>query len=309
MNSLYIIGMILLIVFIVLIPIGGKKKKSKNKRSLSNLMDDTKLGWGVGLGLFVLVIILITVFAGFVIIPAGNVNVQLRFGKVVNVQEQGLHFKLPLIDGVKRMSIQTQLFTVPDATAASKDLQDVTTSIAINYKILPKDASQIYTTLGMNYIEVIAHPAIQEVVKEVTSRHNAEDLIINRDVVKTEIAESLIKRLESRGIQIEIVNITNFQFSNAFTASIESKVVAQQKVKEAENKLLQIEVEARQAEQKAKGEAAATIAIAEGQAESNKILGESLTDDIIRYMTIQAIKTNDKVLVIPSGLALTLPTP
>lgn len=259
--------------------------------------------------IIVAVLLFITVVGGFVIVPAGNVNVQLRFGKVVGVQGEGLHFKLPLIDGVKRMSIQTQLFTVADATAASQDLQDVTTSIAINYKILPNDVARIYTTVGLNYIENIAHPAIQETIKEVTSRHNAEDLIINREVVKAEISEALTKRLSSRGIQVEIVNITNFKFSDSFTASIESKVVAQQRVLEAENKLKQIEVEARQAEQKAKGEAAATIAIATGQASANKILGESLNDDIIRYMTIQAIKSNDKVLVIPSGLALTLPTP
>jgi regulator of protease activity HflC (stomatin/prohibitin superfamily) len=272
-------------------------------------MDNENLGWGWGVGLIIACILVITILGGFVIVPAGNVNVQLRFGKVIDVQDEGLHFKLPIIDNVKRMSVKTQLFEVKDATAASKDLQDVTTSIAINYKILQKDAGIIYSTIGIDYIEVIAHPAIQEIVKQITSRHNAEDLIINRDAIKDEIANALAIRLRERGIVVEIVNITNFKFSDAFTASIESKVVAQQMVLESENKLKQIEVEARQAEQKAKGEAAATIAIANGQAEANRILGESLTDKIIQYMFIQAIKGNDKVIAIPNGITLTLPTP
>jgi len=269
---------------------------------------DTKAAAKWFFGIPFLVALIIFISGSIIITPNGQVSVMVRFQKTTGViYENGMHWK-SLVDTPVNMTIKTQLFE-DEATAASKDLQDVSTKIAINYKLDAKEAATVFTTIGREYITVIANPVVQETVKEVTARYNAEDCILRRADVKADITRLLIDRLALRGIITETVNIINFDFSDEFTNAIEAKVVAMQKAKEAENKLLQIEVEARQAEQKAKGEAAATIAIANGQAEANKILGESLTPSILQYMLIQAINTNDKVITIPNGLSLTLPTP
>lgn len=262
-------------------------------------------GWIIAGMVIGFILLIITLVGGIVITPAGHNNVVLTFGKVDGVKQEGLSFKMPIFQSVKTMSIQTQLFEVKDTMAASKDLQDVKTSIAINYKLNPAYVGEIYRTLGLNYIERLAHPAIQEIVKATTARWNAEDLITKRESVKDEIAASLKTRLGERGIIVELVNITNFEFSREFTAAIEAKVVAVQRVQEAENKLKQIEVEARQAEAKAKGEAAAAIARAEGQVKAAQIMELGLTDKYLQYMYIDKLASTAQVIIVPEGMPMT----
>jgi regulator of protease activity HflC (stomatin/prohibitin superfamily) len=279
----------------LVILLGSKDKDTKKQAK-----------WFLGVPFFIAVLIFF--IGSIIVVPNGHAGVMVRFQKTTGVIfENGLHWK-NIIDTPVNMSIKTQLFE-DEATAASKDLQDVSAKIAINYKLDFKEAAVVYQTIGRDYITVIANPVVQETVKEVTSQYNAEDMILRRAEVKADITKALVSKLAERGIITESVNIINFEFSEEFTKAIEAKVVAVQKVLEAENKLKQIEVEARQAEQKAKGEAAATIALAQGQAEANKILSDSLTPTLIQYMFIQTIKGTDKIIAVPNGLTLTLPTP
>ena len=266
---------------------------------------DTKANakWFVGIPLALIAIIFFA--ASIIVIPNGHAGVMVRFQKTTGViYENGLHWK-SILDVPVSMSIKTQLFE-DTATAASKDLQDVSTGLGINYKLSLKEAAEVYQTIGREYIAVIANPVIQETVKEVTSTYNAEDMILRRADVKKDITKLLIDRLATRGIVVESVNIIDFDFSEEFTNAIEAKVVAVQKVLEAENKLRQIEVEARQAEQVAKGEAAAAIARANGQAEANKIVDASLTETILRYMFIDKMGADVKVWVVPDSQAFTI---
>lgn len=251
----------------------------------------------------------ISILTGMVaIVPAGNRGVLLRFGKVDAVYQEGLNMKIPLVDKVVNMSVKTQKYEVPDAEAASRDLQDVTTSIALNYRLEPSRVGEVYRTLGLDYISVIAQPYVQEVVKATTAEFNAEDCILRREEVRDRIAERLTTRLRERGIVTEAVNITNFKFSAEFTLAIESKVVAVQRVAEAENKLKQIEVEARQAKQKAEGEAAAMIARAEGQARAAEILTLMMKDNpaYLQYMYIDKLAANAQVIIVPEGMPMTI---
>ncbi len=240
-----------------------------------------------------------------VIVPTGNVAVMLRFQKPTGeILDQGMHGK-NILDGPVNMSIKTQLFT-DDATAASKDLQDVATTVALNYHLEASKAVVVYQTIGHDYIAVIANPVIQETVKEITANYNAEDMIVKRPEVKNAISNTLTQRLEARGIVVESVNITNFDFSQSFTDAIEAKVVAAQNVLQAQNKLLQVQVEAQQAEALAKGTAAAAIARANGQAEANRILEQSLSDKVLRYMFIDKMGADVKVWVVPEDQAFTV---
>lgn len=181
-------------------------------------------------------------------------------------------------------------------------------------------AAEVYRTLGLSFIERIAAPAIQETVKQITTKYIAEDLILKREEVKAAFTESLSNRLVERGIVIETVSITNFQFSNTFTAAIESKVAAEQAVLEAKNKLERVKVEAQQREAEAKGEAAARIAKANGEAEyirivteaqvaANKAVASSLTPQVLQYILLDRLGEDIKIMVIPSGQGLNLTVP
>lgn len=267
------------------------------------------------------VLIIVSIIAGsFTTIPAGHRGVVIRFSAVTGtILNEGLRTKLPFIDSVVKMEIRTQKYET-QSSAITKDLQDVSTTIALNWKLDPGMAAEVYRTLGLEFIDRIAAPAIQETIKQVTSRFDAEDLILKRDEVKNVIFESLVTRLRDRGIIAETLSITDFQFSETFTAAIEAKVAAEQAVLEATNKLERVKVEAQQREAEAKGEADARIAKAEGEAEyirvvtdaqvaANQAIAESLTPEILQYILLDRLGEDIKVMVIPSGQGLDLVLP
>ena len=267
------------------------------------------------------IIIVIGIIAGsFTSVPAGHRGVVIRFsavtGKILN---EGLQMKLPFIDSVVKMSVQTEKYEI-GAASASRDLQDVNTTIALNWRLDPSMAAEVYRTLGMEFIERIAAPAVQETIKQVTAKYIAEDLILKRETVKDEIQENLSNRLLQRGIITETVSITEFRFSSTFVAAIEAKVAAEQAVWEARNKLERVKVEAEQREAEAIGEASARIARANGEAEyirvvtdaqvaANQAISESLTPEILQYILLDRLGEDIKIMVIPSGQGLDLVLP
>ncbi|MFH0846829.1 MAG: prohibitin family protein [Chloroflexota bacterium] len=256
----------------------------------------------------------------FATIPAGHRGVVIRFSAVTGkILDEGLQMKLPFIESVVEMSVQTQKVEA-NATSASRDLQDVQTTIALNWHLDPNMAGEVYRSLGLSFIDRIAAPAIQETVKQITAKYIAEDLILKRDEVKAAFTESLSNRLLARGIFIETVSITNFQFSNTFIAAIEAKVAAEQAVLEAKNKLERVKVEAQQTEAQAIGEANARIAKANGEAEyirivtdaqvaANKAVAASLTPEVLQYILLDRLGEDIKIMVIPSGQGLNLTVP
>jgi prohibitin 2 len=221
-------------------------------------------------------IMLIVVLASAVrIVDAGYRGVLLNFGAVdtsVSLSE-GIHFIVPFRDNVVQMEVRTQKI-VENAASASNDLQDVSTQVALNYRVNPDTAQILYQQLGFDYANRVISPAIQESVKQVTARFNAENLITNRETVKSEIENQIKARLAFYNVLVETISITEFQFSEQFRGSVESKVVAQQRALQATNDLRRIEIEAQQAEAKAVGEQKANIAHAEGVRQANVLQAE-----------------------------------
>ncbi len=267
------------------------------------------------------VLIIASIVAGSITtVPAGHRGVVIRFSAVTGgILSEGLQFKLPFLDSVEKMSVQTQKYEA-DSLAVTNDLQDVSTTIALNWHLDPNMAAEVYRTLGLDFINRIAAPAIQETIKQITAQYNAEDLILRRDEVKAAITASLSSRLLERGIITETGSITNFQFSATFTAAIEAKVAAEQAVLEALNKLEQVKVEAQQREAEAKGEADARIAQAIGEAEyirvvtdaqiaANEAIADSLTPEVLQYILLDRLGEDIEVIVIPSGQGLDLVLP
>jgi len=280
----------------------------------------TQLGGRMGIIIGSVLIVISIIVGAFTTIPAGHRGVVIRFSAVTGrVLDEGLRTKMPFIESVVKMSVQTEKYET-GAASASRDLQDVNTTIALNWRLDPGMAAEVYRTLGLGFIDRIAAPAVQETIKQVTAKYIAEDLILKREAVKNEIQENLSNRLLERGIITETVSITEFQFSATFVAAIEAKVAAEQAVWEARNKLERVRVEAEQAEAAAKGEAAARIAKAEGEAEyirvvtdaqvaANNAVAESLTPQVLQYILLDRLGEDIKVIVIPSGQGLDLVLP
>ncbi len=231
-----------------------------------------------------IIILLFVVSASVKIVDAGHRGVLVQFGNVATDAslDEGIHFVTPFRDSVVQMEVRTQK-SVENAASASADLQDVTTQVALNYRINPDNAQVVYQQLGFDYGNRVIAPAIQESVKQVTARFNAEELITKRETVKNQIEEQIKARLANYNILVDTISITEFQFSEQFRRAVEAKVEAQQRALQAQNDLRRIEIEAQQNEARAVGEQQANIARAEGVRQSNVLQaeGESQAINII----------------------------
>lgn len=216
-------------------------------------------------------------------INAGERGIILSWGNPNSIPvSEGLHFKVPIRDDIVKMDVKTQKYEA-DLTAASRDLQDVKTKIAINYHLSPETTPELYKTLGLDYAVKLIYPLEQESNKAITAQFTAEELITKRENVRTQMEGMLREKLAPRGIIVESISIVDFAFSPSFSQAIENKVTQEQNALAAKNKLAQIEYEAQQRVAQAEGEAKAI----EAQARAIKEQGGS------EYVQLQAIQKWD----------------
>jgi len=242
-------------------------------------------------------ILAILLLMSFYTIGAGERGVLLTFGKPsMDAVGEGLHVKFPFAQKIKKMDVKTQKYET-DASAASKDLQVVSTKIAVNYHLLPETVPDLYKDIGIGYSDRIIQPSVQEVVKASTAQFTAEELITRRPEVKEKIKDLLLERLKIRGIVIEDISITNFDFSETFNSAIESKVTAEQLKLKAERDLERIKIEKEQ-----------IITQAQAEAESLRLQKQEITPDLIKLRQIEvqrlAIEKWDGILPQVTGGAM-----
>lgn len=234
---------------------------------------------------------LIIAVSSFTIVPAGNTGVILTLGKVSeSAFSEGFHLKIPFIQTVESMSNKIQVYETP-ASAVSKDLQTVSSTIAVNYRLVSDKSSEMYKNVGIDYQTVLITPVVQECMKSATAKYTAEQLITDRAAVGDEVKNDLDAKLNNYGIYIEKFNIVNFDFSAEFNTAIEAKQVAEQNLlktkTEQEQALVIADAEAQKKVIAANAEAEAILAEAQAQADANKLLEESLSDKVIKYEQIQ----------------------
>ena len=273
------------------------------KHSISGSADATQLA-GKFAPLFIIVILLLVAAAGvFVTVDAGTVGVVKRFGAVKDVAlPEGLHFKMPFAEEVVPMTTRLTA-SEAKATAASRDLQivttDVTTTYAINGALAPLTFQRVGTPEKI--AATIVNPAVQESVKAVTAKFTAEQLVTQREVVKQQIQQAIesfinttLDEKEVQGaLNIANVAITDFKFSDEFNKAIESKVQAEQAALQAKNEKLRRVTQAEAAAEEVKLAAAAqafTIeaeSIARAEAITREAEALSGRPEVLRLRTIE----------------------
>jgi len=208
----------------------------------------------------ILILVLIVLLNPFAIVGAGSVGVITRFGAINRVAKPGIVLKIPVVERVHTMDTRTQKDQV-EAQAASKDLQIVKSTIAVNYHLDGVEATQVYQNIGVDYQDRVISPAIQDMFKATTAQYTAEELITQREIVRETAEAGLSKKMQPYHIVVDNFNIVNFDFSPEFNTAIEAKQVAQQSVETAKQNLARIEVEAKQAQTQAQGQADAQKAL------------------------------------------------
>ena len=255
--------------------------------------------------LTIFVVILAVIFLGssFVVIPAGHTGVALTFGKVEDVVlQEGLHFKVPFVQ--KIVVVDNRIVKLDVNTEAfSKDLQTITTVVAVNYHVGKENSQTLYKNVGMGFEEVLITPAVNEVLKAVTAKYTAVELVSSRAEVSMLLDEGLNEKMNAYGIFINELNIINWDFSEEYINAVEAKQVAEQNLiktrTEQEQALVIANTEAQKRVISAEAEANEIKVLAQANAESNRIITESISELLIKYQTVS--KWDGKLPTVMSG--------
>lgn len=251
-----------------------------------------------GNGLFITIFFILVGLVGFILllgfdyVPAGNVGVTDTLGSVGEVAlSPGVHWT-GVTTSTKSFSTRTQRADF-EASAASRDLQIVSTTVVINFIMKPEYASKIYLDTRFDFQRIILQPAVQEAIKSSTSQFTAEELITKRPQVRDMITQIIVDNVEERGFIITDVAITDLDFSDEFNRAIEQKQTAEQEALKALNQkrtaVTQAEARAEQVKLEADANAYSTRANAEAEAYALMVVRQELekSDQLVQYRAVE----------------------
>lgn len=240
-------------------------------------MNDARKVVGYVVAALVALIVLVVAGGSFYTIDQGQRGVILRTGKVVDTADPGLGFKLPIVDSVVEMSVQTQARVWKEVMAYSKDQQTATMALSVNYRIPADQVTAVYSEWGGEdgIVSRLLDRQVPEEVKNVFGRFNAATSIQERERLSAEVQMAIQNAVKGRPLIVESVQIENIDFSEAYENSIEQRMLAEvevQKVQQnAEREKVQAEIKVIQAQAQADSQ----LAQAKAEAESIKMKGEA----------------------------------
>ena len=238
----------------------------------------------VVLGIVALLVVILAADS-FATVPVGSTGILLTFGKVEDGKalSEGLHIKLPLVQRIVSMDNRVKKLEL-NTEAFSKDIQTVSATLAVNYRLQAEKSFAIYKTHGTQYEQNIIVPAAHEVLKSVCAQYTAEELISKRAESSDMMRDELDAKLSGMGITVTDFNIIDFDFSDEFINAVEAKQVAEQVKKKAatenETAIAQAEREKQVSIKQSEAEAERVRIEAEAQAQSTLIAAQAKADAV-----------------------------
>lgn len=239
-------------------------------------------------------------------VDAGNLGVVTKWGEIQDIAlQEGIHFRTPLKTQIINISTRVHKMEA-SASASSKDLQVVSTKIALNYRIDAAQVVEVFRNVGTRVTveSTIVDPALQESLKKATAQYTAEELITKRQEVKETLSESIRVTLAKNDLLVTELSITDFQFDPQYQQAVEAKQVAEQRALTARNDLARIKVEAEQEEAKARGVANAMLARAEAEAKAQELLKKTVSPEIVHLRAVEKWDGRQPMVVGGGGLIL-----
>ena len=236
-------------------------------------------------------------------VPTGNRGVVFGqtsvFGQEKGIQQEvlgeGASLVIPFFQRVHNVNVQTQLYEY-ESFVQTRDLQEVTLPIAVNFKVIPDLASQVYQEVGRSYVERIIAPAAFQASTEAAGQILAEAIAFSRAKLASDIASILQAKVAGHGIFIESVSVKDAVFDGDFITAIKAKVIANQKAEESARLVVVAENEARQVVATANGAADALAAIGLGEERAIKAVAAALGFDANEYLLWQRLQVWDGAL-------------
>ncbi|MDR2743621.1 MAG: hypothetical protein LBB66_00210 [Desulfovibrio sp.] len=222
----------------------------------------------------------IVFFLAFYVVDQGDRAVVLRFGKIIDTTDPGIHVKIPMVDSVKIMSVRTT--KIQDKLSVySKDVQAAVLIFSLNYTLLPQKVGDVYSNLGLDFERRVIIPQIMDKTKNAFGKFAAVDIIRNRETLAQAILDDLHQQLLPSGIRVQTVQIENIDFSNEYEKSVEERMKAEVAVARVMQDLEREKINADMNRTKARGEADARVFQAEAAAKEIRLKAEAEADAIL----------------------------
>jgi regulator of protease activity HflC (stomatin/prohibitin superfamily) len=266
-------------------------------------------------GFFAFIITLTVVFGSWYTIDQGERGVLLRNGALVGTAQPGLGFKTPWIEEVVKVSVQSRAQIYKEVPAYSKDQQSAVLSLSVNYRIPADKVTEVYSVYGGEdgLLSRLVDRRVNEDLKTVFGQFTAVAAIQERSRLNLEVASAIQSSVKGPVI-IDSVQIENIDFSDAYEASIEQRMLAEVEVQKlrqnAEREKVQAEITVTQAKAnadavraKANAEAEAIRIKGDAEATSIKARGDALRENPGLVALTQAEKWNGQLptTMLPGG--------
>jgi regulator of protease activity HflC (stomatin/prohibitin superfamily) len=239
-------------------------------------------------------VVLVVLGGSFYTIDAGERGVILRNGKVVGTAEPGLSFKLPIVDSVREITVQTQARVYEKVMVYSRDQQSAELYISVNYRLPADQVQTIYTEYGGKdgVMTRLLDRQVPEEVKNVFGRFNAVTAIQERERLSKEVQEAIQRATTNPVLIVESVQIENIDFSEAYEQSIEQRMLAEVEVQKVQQNAQREKVQAEILVIQAKAEADAKKLQGDAEAHAINARGKALRDNPSLVELVQAEKWN-----------------
>jgi regulator of protease activity HflC (stomatin/prohibitin superfamily) len=270
--------------------------------------------------------ILLIISSGVVIVKPGEIAVVYQtFTGVVepDPHQAGTHIIVPIVQEFVIYDVTQQEYTMSatagegaqsgddSVEARTADGQNVNLDITVIFNVDPNEADVLYPRWGAskeNYVNGLIRPTVRTVIRNVVAEMSAEDLYsAGRTAVQTNSEAAAREVFETEGLQLTRLLIRAVNFSDEFSAAIESKQTEQQRLQRAEIEAQRIEVEAQgraaAVEAQAEGDAQAIRINAEAQAEALRVISEQIAANplLVQYEYIQKLSDNVSLVLLPSS--------
>jgi regulator of protease activity HflC (stomatin/prohibitin superfamily) len=228
---------------------------------------------------FAVIVLLLIMYSTYFTIDQGERGVILHNGAIAGEAEPGLHFKLPIITTIAKISVQIQKEAFEKTAegdtrmqAYSRDQQPATIAMSVNYHVT--DASAVYAQYGSleSMASRIISPKTYEQLKNVFGQFDAADAIQKRASLNAEVYAAI--RGAVRGpIVIDSVQIEDITFSTQYEGAVEARMqaIVKQQQAEADKQKRIIDADASAYEVKAAADAKAHQIEVQGNAEAGAI--------------------------------------
>ena len=233
-------------------------------------------------------------------IGAGHVGVVYQFGDIVGQRSAGLQLVFPW-QGIRVESIQVQRYKFENLAAFSQETQDIFSSVTLNYSVSPEAIQALYRDVGPDWFTRLIEPRVHNYFKEATVRYKSVEMAPNRENLRLIVKDKLTEDLAQFSITVHDFLIDNVDFRPEFKQAIEAKMIATQDALREQERVAQIRNVAQQKIEEAKGEAESIKIKAQGQADANRLLAESLTAEVIQFAAVQKLGDKIQVVILPSG--------